>query len=106
MDCGIEQAQRAGYQRAVKSDQIPQALPAFHCDVVENRVVCRPKNEARRLSMPGDVLNAVKFCGMIMQPLGEFPREVHVRRVQRDRKSTRLNSSHLGISYAVFCLKK
>src|SRR5258705_7262589 len=34
---------------------------------------------------------------------------VRVRAVlpaQRDRKSTRLNSSHLGISYAVFCLKK
>src|SRR5205814_8274773 len=37
-----------------------------------------------------------------------------VRRLQQrqrvlgeaDRKSTRLNSSHLGISYAVFCLKK
>src|SRR5262245_64552263 len=27
-------------------------------------------------------------------------------RVRLDRKSTRLNSSHLGISYAVFCLKK
>src|SRR5262245_64093149 len=27
-------------------------------------------------------------------------------RVRADRKSTRLNSSHLGISYAVFCLKK
>src|SRR5205814_9201299 len=26
--------------------------------------------------------------------------------VTPDRKSTRLNSSHLGISYAVFCLKK
>src|SRR5262245_45883295 len=26
--------------------------------------------------------------------------------VRADRKSTRLNSSHLGISYAVFCLKK
>src|SRR5207253_8483665 len=25
---------------------------------------------------------------------------------QRDRKSTRLNSSHVAISYAVFCLKK
>src|SRR5947199_815496 len=25
---------------------------------------------------------------------------------ETDRKSTRLNSSHLGISYAVFCLKK
>src|ERR1039458_10725952 len=30
-----------------------------------------------------------------------------VRRAsRRDRKSTRLNSSHLGISYHVFCLKK
>src|SRR5262245_63036163 len=28
------------------------------------------------------------------------------RALERDRKSTRLNSSHLGISYAVFCLKK
>src|SRR5690606_42013042 len=27
-------------------------------------------------------------------------------RVPRDRKSTRLNSSHVKISYAVFCLKK
>src|SRR3712207_7777034 len=26
--------------------------------------------------------------------------------VQKDRKSTRLNSSHANISYAVFCLKK
>src|SRR3712207_6981090 len=26
--------------------------------------------------------------------------------VERDRKSTRLNSSHANISYAVFCLKK
>src|SRR5262245_44234908 len=29
-----------------------------------------------------------------------------LRRGCVDRKSTRLNSSHLGISYAVFCLKK
>src|ERR1035438_110470 len=28
------------------------------------------------------------------------------RRASLDRKSTRLNSSHLGISYAVFCLTK
>src|SRR5688572_31387460 len=28
------------------------------------------------------------------------------RRARRDRKSTRLNSSHSQISYAVFCLKK
>src|SRR5256885_8088981 len=29
-----------------------------------------------------------------------------LRREEADRKSTRLNSSHLVISYAVFCLKK
>src|SRR2546427_1877032 len=29
-----------------------------------------------------------------------------VRRLRADRKSTRLNSSHSQISYAVFCLKK
>src|SRR2546430_5351593 len=31
---------------------------------------------------------------------------IHVVDVQVDRKSTRLNSSHSQISYAVFCLKK
>src|SRR5215471_20240692 len=30
----------------------------------------------------------------------------HRLRVRADRKSTRLNSSHVEISYAVFCLKK
>src|SRR2546426_4588901 len=36
------------------------------------------------------------------------PHAYHARnqRVLEDRKSTRLNSSHLVISYAVFCLKK
>src|SRR3989442_10904251 len=34
-------------------------------------------------------------------------RRAHVQRIaRRDRKSTRLNSSHVRISYAVFCLKK
>src|SRR5947199_6296579 len=32
--------------------------------------------------------------------------ESRSRIIASDRKSTRLNSSHLGISYAVFCLKK
>src|SRR3989475_4957824 len=34
------------------------------------------------------------------------PRILRVGRRTRDRKSTRLNSSHSQISYAVFCLKK
>src|SRR5437588_7856514 len=39
-------------------------------------------------------------------PVSEYkPRQVRNRK-NRDRKSTRLNSSHTVISYAVFCLKK
>src|SRR3712207_7822300 len=45
--------------------------------------------EPQRLREPTDVL-------------GHAPRMA----VRRDRKSTRLNSSHANISYAVFCLKK
>src|SRR5438067_13865258 len=36
----------------------------------------------------------------IMEPWRHLPRPI------LDRKSTRLNSSHVSISYAVFCLKK
>src|ERR1039458_6958093 len=41
-------------------------------------------------------------------PMARFPLQHHHldHLDQVDRKSTRLNSSHLGISYAVFCLKK
>src|SRR5262245_63084332 len=44
---------------------------------------------------PGAALNVERFV--------ELPRvePQHFARVRRDRKSTRLNSSHLGISYAV-----
>src|SRR5256885_12119184 len=39
-------------------------------------------------------------------PTGAFPDGVAIRDLNgEDRKSTRLNSSHLVISYAVFCLK-
>src|SRR5258708_10225044 len=36
----------------------------------------------------------------------KWANEHGITRVHRDRKSTRLNSSHQIISYAVFCLKK
>src|SRR5690625_5559158 len=42
-----------------------------------------------------------------MQSVRKAPNEVKTSRNDyEDRKSTRLNSSHVAISYAVFCLKK
>src|SRR3712207_7264540 len=41
------------------------------------------------------------------RPQGRLPGpERPLQRQDQDRKSTRLNSSHANISYAVFCLKK
>src|SRR3712207_7023992 len=47
--------------------------------------------------------------GLVVEQLGRDHHLDHVlddRFADRDRKSTRLNSSHANISYAVFCLKK
>src|ERR1035441_10775649 len=49
-------------------------------------------------ALPGNVHKSLQSCllrGRVKPVVGML-----------DRKSTRLNSSHLGISYAVFCLKK
>src|SRR2546430_4379902 len=53
----------------------------------------------------GVVRNMCETCG----EAGEFSRGKSISYLTaflRDRKSTRLNSSHSQISYAVFCLKK
>src|SRR5205814_9697153 len=49
---------------------------------------------------PGCALGALRLAGSQALP------DHRGDSVSQDRKSTRLNSSHLGISYAVFCLKK
>src|SRR5690606_40612227 len=46
----------------------------------------------------GKDLSSLKVLGSVGEPINEEAWE--------DRKSTRLNSSHVKISYAVFCLKK
>src|SRR5690625_5890176 len=49
----------------------------------------------------GDHTTVLHACRKIKQMQEEDP---DIR--EEDRKSTRLNSSHVAISYAVFCLKK
>src|SRR5256885_10461420 len=50
----------------------------------------------------------VKMPGIVAEDYGCVigPRNSYDKSCSTDRKSTRLNSSHLVISYAVFCLKK
>src|SRR2546430_13328720 len=53
-----------------------------------------------RSLLPGHAAHARRIRGRVGRP--DFP-DFHLA---QDRKSTRLNSSHSQISYAVFCLKK
>src|SRR3712207_7547579 len=71
------------------------ALPIF--------VVVHQRGTAGRPPHPGQVGQ-----GRVGEPRGRGLEvaQAHGRRRPRDRKSTRLNSSHANISYAVFCLKK
>src|SRR3712207_8421753 len=76
------------------------ALPIFwHVWVVS---VLSNRRDAEAAKESDVILNEVKDLAAWLQPRREMP---PVRRAQ-DRKSTRLNSSHANISYAVFCLKK
>src|SRR5690606_888693 len=60
--------------------------------------------DAFKRSIPGRIVGvSVDSHGKPALRLALQTREQHIR---RDRKSTRLNSSHVKISYAVFCLKK
>src|SRR5947199_8016723 len=67
----------------------------------------RSRHGGHRVMPAGSLLGACGLVGLAYasDPVGYFAVWM-VLGVAIDRKSTRLNSSHLGISYAVFCLKK
>src|SRR3712207_6964999 len=48
----------------------------------------------------------IKRCNIIAATFYKHYNDILFSTWKRDRKSTRLNSSHANISYAVFCLKK
>src|SRR6267143_6937262 len=58
--------------------------------------------------LPDVLFNAFSTFGALMSPDLPLKRHQHemIATMVSDRKSTRLNSSHSSISYAVFCLKK
>src|SRR5438067_4502617 len=62
-----------------------------------------------RAGKGSETTDEVGGCQLVVRPAparGSRPRPPREVAPQLDRKSTRLNSSHVSISYAVFCLKK
>src|SRR2546430_15674365 len=86
-------------------DSQPMDAP-LHLDVLAAVRYLRT-NGAKTVSIVGGSMGggAAGDASIASQP-GEIDRVVFLGASPKDRKSTRLNSSHSQISYAVFCLKK
>src|SRR6266508_3276868 len=67
----------------------------FFNDTATTEIYTLSLHDALPISLRVGVVAALFFCVLQVFPTGD-----------RDRKSTRLNSSHVATSYAVFCLKK
>src|SRR5690554_7533887 len=67
----------------------------------EIELINQIENEKIDVTIPGDNIK----LGSI-HPLNQVIMDLEDFFIAQDRKSTRLNSSHVRISYAVFCLKK
>src|SRR5690625_6406039 len=80
------------------------------------QVFAQEKHDGANQAKPDNAANQAEYFGVVAdfaqhiaracaddhgQQVGERDPEIN-----QDRKSTRLNSSHVAISYAVFCLKK
>src|ERR1035441_10948043 len=92
-DCRFRKTCRWSWQtRECPGEERPQVSALDRCLCISCRAAPRARNLHGGFRSPRK-LPAAEFGGPNSTPC-------------RDRKSTRLNSSHLGISYAVFCLKK
>src|SRR5262245_63146903 len=85
------------YTTLFRSQEVSQHV-VMHAGDFELPWVLRPPLAIAGIAHRHDVAPVLE--SQVNAPFGD------VRPHPADRKSTRLNSSHLGISYAVFCLKK
>src|SRR2546426_2761997 len=90
-----------GLLKACEKRPVSVASLEAIADRVETALQERPEREIATADVGAFVMEELKRLDKVA-----YVRFASVYRHFRDRKSTRLNSSHLVISYAVFCLKK
>src|SRR5690625_6200621 len=78
-----------GHQIGTRSDSLS------HCRLLRETEITQPIDQSRAEIVDHWDTERRRKLDQLLEPY-----------LRRDRKSTRLNSSHVAISYAVFCLKK
>src|SRR3712207_7696241 len=77
----------------------------FFNDTATTEIYTLSLHDALPICVPAFNINNMERALAIMEAANAVDAPVIIQ-ASRDRKSTRLNSSHANISYAVFCLKK
>src|SRR3712207_8083792 len=78
----------------------------FFNDTATTEIYTLSLHDALPISRPPVIVCVHRSAENRPRDTGRPKDHVHITSLRRDRKSTRLNSSHANISYAVFCLKK
>src|SRR5256885_16714611 len=94
---------------SIFSDLIPEPIVFFFFfnDTATTEIYTLSLHDALPISPQPTAPITTNLCGRVEARLSAESKSVQrILGKGTDRKSTRLNSSHLVISYAVFCLKK
>src|SRR5688500_20240502 len=95
----------------MRRGRFPRMQPAFtfrSMDTAPRQSYSLSLHDALPILQPGRVIAPAEVAADLFERVARVPagqEHAHLPR-ERDRNSTRLNSSHLVTSYAVFCLKK
>src|SRR5690625_5577445 len=84
-------------------------LSSFYLDFAKDVLYIEAEDNERRRSIQTVIYDSAMTIVKLLTPIIPHTAEEiwsHLPGEKEDRKSTRLNSSHVAISYAVFCLKK
>src|SRR2546427_625144 len=104
-----QRRQAIAFVLALVLDQAEIDLALFHAGLQYQDAHAVAQAVAAAAAFAGQRLAGGVELVIVLRQLGHVHQALHLRLVQfheQDRKSTRLNSSHSQISYAVFCLKK
>src|SRR5690625_6957645 len=101
MDLIIEMAedQETSENYGIEKTGNTKTINGYRCEeyIIKDDHIVQHIWTTRDVKMSSNYYSVMKNMAQSNKKLGEIP---------EDRKSTRLNSSHVAISYAVFCLKK